>query len=53
MVGSVLGKSQDDWIAEAKQEDAWLKYAQADAKEDPWARGPEQPEGSPDQPTWK
>ena len=53
MVGSVLGKSQDDWIAEAKQEDAWLKYAQADAKEDPWARGPEQPEGSPDQPAWK
>ena len=53
MIGSVLGKSQDDWIAEAKQEDAWPKYAQSDAKEDPWARGPEQPENSSDQPTLK
>ena len=44
LVGSVAFKSPDDWIAEAKQEDAWLKYAQSDAKEDPWARGPEQQE---------
>lgn len=41
MVGSVLSKTKDDWIAEARQEDAWLKVAQADAKEDPWARGPQ------------
>ena len=38
MIGSVAFKSKDDWIAEARQEDAWMKYAQADAKEDPWAR---------------
>ena len=37
----------------ASQEDAWLKYAQSDAKEDPWARGPEQQESSPDRPAWK
>ena len=53
MLGSVLGKSKDDWIAEARQEDAWMKYAQSDAKEDPWARGPEQPENEPDRPAWK
>ena len=53
LVGSVAFKSPDDWIAEAKQEDAWLKYAQSDAKEDPWARGPEQQESSPDRPAWK
>ena len=43
LAGSVLFKSQDDWIAEARQEDAWMKYAQADVEEDPWAHGPEQP----------
>lgn len=43
LIGSVMTKSQDDWIAEARQEDAWMKYAQHDAKEDPWARGPEAP----------
>lgn len=43
LIGSVLSKSKDDWIAEARQEDAWMKYAQQDAKEDPWARGPEAP----------
>ena len=53
LVGSVAFKSPDDWIAEAKQEAAWLKYAQSDAKEDPWARGPEQQESSPDRPAWK
>lgn len=42
LAGSVLFKSQDDWIAEARQEDAWMKYAQSDDREDPWARGPEQ-----------
>ncbi|WP_080799948.1 helix-turn-helix domain-containing protein [Arabiibacter massiliensis] len=59
MVGSVFSKSKDDWIAEARQEDAWLKVAQADAKEDPWSRGPEHTE-APDAPaasasgkTWK
>lgn len=42
LVGSVLSKSKEDWIAEARQEDAWIKYAQSDAAEnDPWARGPE------------
>lgn len=51
LVGSVAFKSQDDWIAEAKQEDAWLQYAQSDAKEDPWARGPEQPTTPPMPPT--
>lgn len=39
MVGSALSKTKDDWIADARQEDAWLKVAQADAKEDPWSRG--------------
>ena len=29
MVGSVVLKSNDDWIAEARREDAWLKYAGA------------------------
>lgn len=53
LVGSVAFKSQDDWIAEARQEDAWMKYAQSDAKEDPWARGSEQQESSPDRPAWK
>lgn len=54
MVGSVTFKSKDDWIAEARQEDAWMKYAQADAKEDPWSCDPEQPESLPsDRPTWK
>lgn len=43
LIGSVMTKSQDDWIAEARQEDAWMKYAQHDAKEDPWVRGPEAP----------
>ena len=42
LAGSVLFKSQDDWIAEARQEDAWMKYAQNSAKDDPWTRGPEQ-----------
>ena len=40
LLGSVVFKSQDDWIAEARKEDAWMKVAQADAKEDPWTRGP-------------
>lgn len=54
MVGSVTFKSKDDWIAEARQEDAWMKYAQADAKEDPWSCDPEQPESLlSDRPTWK
>lgn len=48
LVGSVLSKSKEDWIAEARQEDAWIKYAQSDAAEnDPWARGPEAQEASP------
>ena len=47
LIGSVLSKSKDDWIAEARQEDAWMKYAQQDAKEDPWARGPEAPVPTP------
>lgn len=34
LVGSVLSKSKEDWIAEARQEDAWIKYAQSDATED-------------------
>ena len=39
MVGSVVLKSNDDWIAEARQEDAWLKYARSDAAtSDPWKR---------------
>ncbi len=43
MVGSVLTKSNEDWIAEARQEDAWMKMAQAeDEQNNPWARGPEQ-----------
>ncbi|RDB61985.1 XRE family transcriptional regulator [Gordonibacter sp. 28C] len=50
LAGSVLFKSQDDWIAEARQEDAWMKYAQNCAKDDPGARGPEQQaDGQPDQ----
>lgn len=44
-VGSVVLKSNDDWIAEARQEDAWLKYAQSDAAtSDPWKRDPEKDE---------
>ena len=40
LVGSVASKSKDDWVAEARQEDAWLKYAQGDAAEsDPWPHG--------------
>ncbi|WP_302392894.1 helix-turn-helix transcriptional regulator, partial [Eggerthella sinensis] len=31
LVGSVVSKSNEDWIAEARQEDAWMKYAQSDA----------------------
>lgn len=54
LAGSVLFKSQDDWIAEARQEDAWMKYAQSGAEEDPWARGPspapEQQGSAPQQP---
>ena len=50
LVGSVLTKSKDDWIAEARQEDAWMKYAQTG----PWARGtsptPGQPGTAPQQP---
>lgn len=39
LIGSVFAKSKEDWIAEARQEDAWLKYAQSDeATNDPWAR---------------
>lgn len=39
LVGSVVSKSNEDWIAEARQEDAWMKYAQSDAStNDPWAR---------------
>ena len=50
LAGSVLFKSQDDWIAEARQEDAWMKYAQNCAKDDPGARGLEQQaDGQPDQ----
>ena len=45
MVGSVVLKSNDDWIAEARQEDAWLKYARSDAAtSDPWKRDPEKDE---------
>lgn len=48
LVGSVLSKSKEDWIAEARQEDAWIKYAQSDATEfDPWSRGPEDQNGTP------
>ena len=43
MIGSVVSKTQEDWIAEARQEDAWVKYAQQD---DPWSRGPEDPASS-------
>ena len=43
LIGSVMTKSKEDWIAEARQEDAWMKYAQQDAKEDPWSRGPDAP----------
>lgn len=43
LIGSVLSKSKEDWIAEARQEDAWMKYAQQDTKEDPWARNPDAP----------
>ncbi|HIW75504.1 MULTISPECIES: helix-turn-helix domain-containing protein [Gordonibacter] len=43
LVGSVLSKSKEDWIAEARQEDAWIKYAQSDtAQSDPWSRTPEE-----------
>lgn len=39
LVGSVVSKSNEDWIAEARQEDAWMKYAQSDAStNDPWTR---------------
>ena len=39
LVGSVVSKSNEDRIAEARQEDAWMKYAQSDAStNDPWAR---------------
>lgn len=39
LIGSVVSKSNEDWIAEARQEDAWMKYAQSDAStNDPWAR---------------
>ena len=31
LVGSVASKSKEDWVAEARQEDAWIKYAQSDA----------------------
>ena len=44
LIGSVFSKSKEDWIAEARQEDAWMKIAQADAKEDPWGSGPQQSE---------
>lgn len=48
LVGSVLSKSKEDWIAEARQEDAWIKYAQSDATEDdPWSRSPEAKDAAP------
>lgn len=31
LVGSVVGKSKEDWIAEARQEDAWMKQVYEDA----------------------
>ena len=46
LVGSVASKSKDDWVAEARQEDAWMKYAQSDAAGT--TRGPAAPR--PDQP---
>ena len=49
LIGSVLTKSKEDWIAEARQEDAWMKYAQSDAAtSDPWKQSAPQ---SPEPPT--
>ena len=62
LVGSVASKSKEDWVAEARQEDAWIKYAQSDAAtNDPWKRGSEEsrpspnpePIPSPEKPSWK
>ncbi len=40
MVGGTLAKSKEDFIADARQENAWLKVAQADSeRNDPWSRG--------------
>lgn len=51
LIGSVFTKSKEDWIAEARQEDAWMKYAQSDATtSDPWKRDPQSPE-TPTPPT--
>lgn len=48
LVGSVLSKSNEDWIAEARQEDAWIKYAQSDSADtDPWSRGTETQDTNP------
>ena len=58
LVGSVVSKSNEDWIAEARQEDAWMKYAQSDAStNDPWARtntdAPQPPVAPAPDRTWK
>lgn len=39
LVGSIFSKSQDDWIAEARQENAWVQEALKEDKStsDPWA----------------
>lgn len=40
LIGSVFTKSKEDWIAEARQEDAWMKIAHANEQQnDPWSRG--------------
>ncbi|PNV65878.1 XRE family transcriptional regulator [Rubneribacter badeniensis] len=49
IVGSVLTKSKEDWVAEARKEDAWLKYACEDADaNDPWVRDAEERKAGPD-----
>lgn len=52
LIGSVFSKSKEDWIAEARQEDAWVKVATNNAtQDDPWARTTEQQENAtPQQP---
>lgn len=40
LIGSVFTKSKEDWIAEARQEDAWMKVAKADEQQNnPWSHG--------------
>lgn len=52
LIGSVFSKSKEDWIAEARQEDAWAKVSTNNAtQDDPWARTTEQQENAtPQQP---